>query len=278
MNSPIIWAIARKDMKAIWSNNRIWLPIVIVPIVLCVIIPAVFVLTIRFGGVSASNDLMKFVDQVLSTLPEGSLRDALFSLGAPEKQMLYLTSNYLLSPFFLMVPVMTSLLIATGSFVGEKERRTLESLLFAPISISGLFVGKVLASWIPTMLLSIGSYVACGVVVNVLGAPLSDGLLLTGANWIVLIVWVVPVFSLTAILLSVLISARVKGFQEAQQIGGIIVLPIVALVVSQFAGLFLLSAGVLFAIGLVLLAVNAALLWQVTRMNKRSILFENQIH
>lgn len=278
MKKSVIWAIAEKDMRSIWSNNKIWLPMIILPIVFCVILPAVFVLTVRYGGVTGSRDLIDFLDNIIGKMPEGALRDRLQSLPSYQHQMIYMLANYMLTPFFLMVPVFTALLIATASFVGEKERRTLESLLFSPISINGLFIGKALASFVPTMAVALASYLACAGIVNVLAAPMFDGLLLTSANWLVMILWVVPIFSLTTILFSVLVSAKVKGFQEAQQLGGVIVLPIVAIIVSQFTGLFLLSITILWIIGAVLLAANVILFKLITKMNKRSVLFENQIH
>jgi ABC-type transport system involved in multi-copper enzyme maturation permease subunit len=55
-----------------------------------------------------------------------------------------------LFPFLLMIvgffPTTVSLVIALESFVGEKERYSLEPLLSTPLSDEELFVGKALAS------------------------------------------------------------------------------------------------------------------------------------
>ncbi|MCU0463701.1 MAG: stage II sporulation protein M [Anaerolineae bacterium] len=63
-------------------------------------------------------------------------------------------------PFLLMVvgffPVSLSLVIALETFVGEKERRSLEPLLSTPLTNWELYVGKTLASMIPPLLASIG--------------------------------------------------------------------------------------------------------------------------
>lgn len=63
-------------------------------------------------------------------------------------------------PFLLMVvgffPVSLSLVIALETFVGEKERRSLEPLLSTPLTNWELYVGKTLAAMIPPLLASMG--------------------------------------------------------------------------------------------------------------------------
>ena len=76
-----------------------------------------------------------------------------------EQQFVYIFINYLLPSLFLLVPIITASTVAANSFVGEKERRTLESLLFSPVSIKTLFVSKVVASFIPSFLVSIISFI-----------------------------------------------------------------------------------------------------------------------
>ena len=39
---------------------------------------------------------------------------------------------YLFAPMYLIVPMMVSAVIAADSFVGERERKTLEALLHTP--------------------------------------------------------------------------------------------------------------------------------------------------
>ncbi|HLE52349.1 MAG TPA: ABC transporter permease subunit, partial [Anaerolineales bacterium] len=63
-----------------------------------------------------------------------------------------------LVPFLLMVvgffPVTVSLVIALESFVGEKERRSIEPLLTTPLSDLQLYLGKLLAAMVPPLLAS----------------------------------------------------------------------------------------------------------------------------
>ena len=61
-----------------------------------------------------------------------------------------------LIPFLLLVvgffPISFSLVIALETFVGEKERRSLEPLLATPLTDAQLYLGKTLAAMIPPLL------------------------------------------------------------------------------------------------------------------------------
>ena len=63
-------------------------------------------------------------------------------------------------PFLLMIvgffPISISLVIALETFVGEKERRSLEPLLSTPLSNTELYIGKTLAAMIPPLIASFG--------------------------------------------------------------------------------------------------------------------------
>ena len=54
---------------------------------------------------------------------------------------------------------MTSAVIAADSFAGEKERKTLEALLYTPTTDLELFTGKVLAPWLAAVAVSTIGYV-----------------------------------------------------------------------------------------------------------------------
>jgi ABC-2 type transport system permease protein len=277
MNRTAMWAIAQKDMGVIRSNKQILLPMIIVPIVIGVILPAVLLLVMKSVDVSGVKNLDAILKMV-NKLPAGELRDLLLGMPSVNHQVVYLAVNYLFAPLFLLIPVMSSTIIAANSFVGEKERRTLESLLFAPIDVKSLFVGKVLSALIPTLMLTLGSFVLFGLIADGIGYSMFGRLIFPNWNWVVMMLWVVPSISLCTILLNVLISARVKGFQEAQQIGGLIVLPVIAMVVGQASGLMFLQVSLLLIIGAVLLVISLLLLQRIAKMNDRQVLFEKQVH
>lgn len=274
MNKQAIWAVAKKDMLAIKESIQIWLPILILPIVFCLVLPAGLILAIKYFG-NAGN-----VDQIISLLeqlPPGSIRDSILQWNEQNLQILYFFLVYLFAPFFLMIPVMITSVVAASSFVGEKERKTLESLLYTPIDIASLFWGKLLSAFIPAIGLTLISALGYMLVVNILGYDLFGQFIFPQANWLVLIFWVVPTVSLFAIFLNVYVSARVKGFQEAYQLGGLVILPIIALFVSQMAGIMFFSSLVLGALGFIMLVVDLFLVYKTTKDFDRNRLFMSQV-
>ncbi|MGB9673945.1 MAG: ABC transporter permease, partial [Anaerolineales bacterium] len=85
-----------------------------------------------------------------------------------------------LIPFLLMIvgffPISISLVIALESFVGEKERLTIEPLLCTPLSDPQIFLGKLWASlFLPLSASYLGILVYLGGIWTLLGwrAPLS---------------------------------------------------------------------------------------------------------
>lgn len=276
LNYEASWTVAVKDMKAIGSVMQVWLPMLILPILFTVVLPGVLILGIRFSTLQGVGNFDQMMG-ALQNLPPGALHDAIFSWKDPLQQFIYFGVNYFFAPFFLMIPLMAASVISANSFAGEKEQQTLESLLFAPIDILSLFVGKLLASFIPAMLLTFLCSVLYGVVVNLTAYPLFHKAIFPAANWLFMILWVTPFLSLFATFVNVLISAKVKGFQEAYQLSGLVILPVLALLFSQLAGILFLDSRVLFIIGLILLVADLVLIKTMGRYLNRNRLFESQV-
>ena len=140
-------AIARKDIRAITSNVQVWLPMAIVPTIFCLVLPVILGIAIRTGGIDDGSDIGPML-ALIERMPHSSLKQALDSLEDLNQRMVYLMFNHLFAPLFLIVPIMAASTVATDSFVGEKERAP-SSLLLAPIDLMSMFMGKVMAAFIP---------------------------------------------------------------------------------------------------------------------------------
>jgi ABC-type Na+ efflux pump permease subunit len=150
---------------------------------------------------------------------------------------------------FLIVPIMASSVIASDSFAGEKERKTIEALLATPLTDAELFLGKILVAFIPAIIITFASFAIYSVVVDSLTAEMFNGLrLLPNQIWLTMIFGLSPAIALTSIGLTVTISAKVKGFREAQQISVILVAPILGLVFGQISGALFLGDTVLYTL------------------------------
>lgn len=220
--------VFRKDWREVSRNWEVVLPMVILPLIFSVVFPLVVIIPSGATKPGSYESLQK-------SLPINVQQEL---AGMTDQQvMLYFMLLYYFAPFFLIIPLMASSVIASDSFAGEKERKTIEALLATPISDSELFLGKILVSFIPSIAITVASFLAYSTLVDALCSPIFGGrLLLPNPVWIMLIFGLAPTVALAGIGLTVIISTRVKGFREAQQISVVLIIPIIALVLAQASG------------------------------------------
>lgn len=187
-------AVMKKDLKEISRNFQVFGVMILNPIIFGVIFPII-------------------IAAVATLIPPA------------EQESLYFLIN-LYSGFFLLMGAVIPSVVASDSFAGEKERKTIEALLAAPISDSELFLGKVLVSFVPTIILTYISATIFCTLVN-----LSLGMFILPTLNFIYIMLATPLITLLAIELTVFVSVRVKGFREAQQLAGAIIIPVLAIIV-----------------------------------------------
>jgi len=79
--------------------------------------------------------------------------------------------------------------------------------------------------------------------------------------WLVLIIWVLPALPGLGLGVIVLVSARAQGFQDASQLGSMVVLPVVLLVFGQVSGVMVFSVGLVLLMGLVIWLLDGLLIY-----------------
>lgn len=136
-----------------------------------------------------------------------------------------------LVPFLLMVvgffPVTVSLVIALESFVGEKERRSIEPLLTTPLSDLQLYLGKLLAAMVPPLL---ASYLGMGMyLINLYrqGSWLPGGVLLAQITVLAAVNCLVMVSG------AVVVSSQTTSMRGANLLAAFIILPMAMLLQGQ---------------------------------------------
>jgi hypothetical protein len=67
----------------------------------------------------------------------------------------------------------------------------------------------------------------------------------------------------------VFVSARAQGFQDAYQIGGMVVLPVILLMVGQISGVLYFNLAVVLLVGAVIWLVDLVLLWFASKSFRR---------
>src|SRR5205823_13815381 len=128
-------------------------------------------------------------------------------LRLPEReQLIVLVNGYLLAPLFLIVPLMVSAVLAADAFAGEKERKTLESLLHMPMADRDLFIAKLLTAFVPAVVVSWVGFVCFAIVSNTVAWPVLHRIFIPTKLWLVMVFWVAPAFAAIRLSAMLLVS------------------------------------------------------------------------
>jgi len=136
---------------------------------------------------------------------------------------------------FMLIPTVVPLTMAIFSVIGEKAARTLEPLLATPVSVGELLLAKCLASTIPSVIVTWLAYAIYLSSVSAIGSQAAVRAV-TAPRWVLAIIVMVPLLTLLSVTLGILISTRVNDVRVAQQIGGLVVVPVVGLGIAQVTG------------------------------------------
>jgi ABC-2 type transport system permease protein len=257
---PIVAAVVRRELLEIVRNRALLAAIVIPPIILV----ALPILVASFGGKESLP--AEVIANLRAARPEwadltpGELANA-FGI----QQMLI---------FFLLMPATIPLAIASYSIVGEKQTRSLEAVIAAPIATEELLAGKAIASIAPAIATVWLAYLA---LIVLSGIVLGPGLarIVIDPTWFVTVFALGPAIGLLSVIIGIAISSRVNDPRAAQQIGTVIVLPIVGFMVIQLqsgqllaAKDYLEAAAAVTLVGLVGLRVAARLFGRETILTR----------
>jgi ABC-type transport system involved in multi-copper enzyme maturation permease subunit len=266
MNWRRVKALMRKDIGEVLSSKLTLTPLIVVPLVLCVLLP-VGLMLVGFLLDVALIQGAQFLEKVIPLYPVPDV------LQNTTHRMLFIFFNYTFVPFFMIVPLMVSSLIAANSVVGEKERGTLETLLYTPISNRELIVGKLLGSFLPAVVVSSAAFVLYLFIGNAVSLSMIGFMIIRSPIWIPAMLLLSPATSLLGLSLTLLVSIKSKTYVEAQQISGVIVLPIIVLVVIQMTGVLVFSSIYVVAFSVLLLIVSYVIFGRVgPKFSRESIL------
>lgn len=242
-------AIMKKDLKGITSNKRMLVTLLAVPLVLTIFVPTVMILVLHFAP-DQMEDFQKIMELLALEKESGELEEAMILL------------NYMFPIFFLIIPVMASSVMSAISFVGEKEKRTLETLLYSPLSLKQIFQAKVMASFLLSLCVSFLSFLLMLLVLETEAYFIIGSLIPPALHWLLVMLLVSPAISLIAITLIVRVSAKAQSVEDAQQGAVFLILPLILLLVSQFTGVLLINGWILLAIGILCAGIGIVLLQQ----------------
>jgi uncharacterized membrane protein SpoIIM required for sporulation/ABC-type transport system involved in multi-copper enzyme maturation permease subunit len=177
-----------------------------------------------------------------------------------------------INPFLLMIvgffPISFSLIIALESFVGEKERNSLEPILSMPVSDLELYLGKMLSSLLLPLL---ASYL--GITVFLISR------FMTAPRWVppldlaVLMFLLTTMEALVMVAGAVVVSSQTTSVRAANLLASFIIIPMALLVQGQSIIMFYAEYGALWWIVLALIVVSLILVRMGIRLfNREEIL------
>jgi len=242
MRPSIVLAVVSRDWDETLRNRLLLLTIAIPPVVL-----TIFPLII--GAVVTGHPLpADIARQTLAQRPDwAALQPAELTAAFGIQQFLV---------FFLMMPAYIPLSIASYSIIGEKTSRSLEAVLATPIRTLELLAGKSLSALLPGVLIGWLTYFALVLLTGILYSPRLVGVVVDG-SWLAGVFLLGPAVGLLSVVAGVIVSARVNDPRTAQQIGGIIIVPLVVVAVIQASATVLFGAASYVLMAAVVLAISA---------------------
>ena len=265
MNTRAISAIIRKDLKVVSQNKGVVLPIIIAPLIMFVILPWLVVLApslVNVAGASANN-----AGELINRMPAG-MQSALSGLNINQQVTVFFLV-YMMAPFFLIIPLMVASTIAADSFAGEKERKTMEALLYTPTTDRELFIAKLLSAWLAAITVALAGFALYVIMANAAAWSQMGHIFFPNAMWLVMVIWLVPALPGLGLGVMVLLSSRAQGFQDAYQLGSLVVLPVMLLVIGQVSGAIYFNVTLVFLLGLVIWLLDGLLIWLGSRSFRR---------
>ena len=233
-----VMVLIRKEWRQALRDTSALVPVILFPVFFSIILPgaAVGLIAHSVSPETRIHGLESFLDLVASVSGAGM---------GPQQLLVTAVITYVFAPLILMIPVIVATAGATAAFVGERERGTLEGLLYGPITVRELFLAKTLASVIPAVLLTWASFLGFSVVANAAAWPVMKGIVFPDVTWTLAVLVLVPLIAFLVISVIVGVSNRARSVQSAQGIAVFFILPLVGMIVSQIAGALLFDWGVL---------------------------------
>lgn len=256
-----IKTIVRKEWAEVFKNRMVIFTVAFLPLLMTAIPLGIIYGTRSTSSATAGNSTGGGLpsEMTQSMCPNG--------LSGTDCFQVFLVSEFMM--LFMLVPVVIPVTIAAYSIVGEKTTRSLEPLLATPITTVELLVGKCLAAVIPAILATYGAFgvFALGSWIIVANKTLLSTLL--DARWLIAIFLVGPLLAVMAVTFSLMISSRVNDPRVAEQVSMVVIVPVLAGFFGQVAGLFVLNKQIISIVALVMLVLDALLLYLTTRVFQR---------
>lgn len=244
MRLSIAWIIAGKELSIFRKKKSIFYSVIIFPLFVSIGLPY----------------LIHFIFESYGELTPDILSGLLIVINA-------------FAFFFIIGAASLPTAIASYSIVGEKQEQSLEPLLATPTTDGEILLGKSIGALLPPLVaIWIGAVIFMGLIDYYLFGYLGY-LYYPNAVIAIIMLLLVPLSAITAVEVSVIISARVNDVRTAQQLGSLIVIPFALIYVLGEIAAFPFTILYLLILAAVILVVDIGLFYvSVSTFRREEIL------
>ena len=240
----IIRAIIWKEWRELFRNRIIVFTIALISILLSVILPTLFGIILTLEPSSEEFPIGGELGNYVTALEK--MLAGLYILFLPL--------------LLIIIPVMSSNTLAIYSFVGEKERKTLESLLLIPATDFELLIAKILSVYLPAVAIGFLSNLVYFLIVKLYIEATYNVFLLPHPIYLVTVFLLAPIFAFVVVELSVFISIISSDIRKAENLSGTIVIPIILLILGTLTGAIILTLTEILLITVILAIISIGLI------------------
>jgi ABC-2 type transport system permease protein len=243
-----VWLVLRKELKEIVQPRTLVMALLVVPLLIIV----------------ANGYLLKN-PQSAGSIPVPTTDPRIAGLTTREVAQLAIGNMFRM--YLLAQPLLIPAMIAAYSIVGEKNNRTLEPLLAAPVSTWQLLLAKSISAMLPALFVT---WISGGVFIAEI-AGLSSPTVFASVvtpGWLIIMILTVPVFMLIPIAVTVMISSRFNDPRTTSQVASLIFV-ILVLAFTIFGSNLVISPLNSLVITAILAFLGLALLWSATKVFQR---------
>ena len=252
-----VMTIIKKEWAEVRKNKLVLSVVLFVPLLMTAI-PLVMLALMGRVGVSQSDY------EELGRM----LNNPIFAELSPvEAMQSVMASNFLV--LFLMMPLMVPVTIAAYSIVGEKVTRSLEPLLATPISTTKLLLAKGLAAALPGIVTAWVSYALFLIGARIFAVSDRVFDIFVNPMWLVAMLVLAPLLTIMAVNVGIIVSSRTSDPRAAEQLGSLIIVPLMILFIGPMAGFIQLNSTTFWISALIVLIADVVLVYLGVKLFQR---------
>lgn len=252
-----IKTIIEKEWAEVFKNKLVLFVTIFMPILFTVLPIVILYFTSQSMPGGESTDLSSTYSAMCGSQ----------SVSAQDCVQIFMANEFLL--FYMIIPIMIPITIAAYSIVGEKTTRSLEPLLATPITTRELLIGKILAAVIPAIGATWLSFLIFVISLPLIGVSQPVINYILGPVWMLAVFLAGPLMAVLAVIFAVMVSSRVSDPRAAEQISAVLIVPVLALLFGQMAGILILNGLIMLIFCLVLAAADVGMIYLGAKVFQR---------